>query len=50
MTTSNTLYQRSKPNLADQIMRFFPDDFDRFSEPFADSTTLTIASAFYITT
>ena len=30
-------YQGSKRNLADQIMRFYPDDFDRLIEPFAGS-------------
>lgn len=40
-------YQGSKRNLADQIMRFYPDDFNRFIEPFAGSAAMTIASAFY---
>ena len=40
-------YQRSKRNLADQIMRFYPDNFDRLIEPFSGSATMTIASAFY---
>lgn len=40
-------YQGSKRNLADQILRFFPDNFDRLIEPFAGSAAITIASAFY---
>lgn len=40
-------YQGSKRNLADQILRFFPDDFERLIEPFAGSAAITIASAFY---
>lgn len=40
-------YQGSKRNLADQISRFFPDNFDRLVEPFAGSAAMTIASAFY---
>lgn len=40
-------YQGSKRNLADQILRFFPDNFDRLVEPFAGSAAITIASAFY---
>ena len=40
-------YQGSKRNLADQIMRFYPDDFNRLIEPFAGSAAMTIASAFY---
>ena len=40
-------YQGSKRNLADQIMRFYPDNFDRLIEPFAGSAAMTIASAFY---
>lgn len=40
-------YQGSKRNLADQILRFFPDNFDRLVEPFAGSAAMTIASAFY---
>jgi DNA adenine methylase len=40
-------YQGSKRNLADQILRFFPDNFDRLIEPFAGSAAMTIASAFY---
>lgn len=40
-------YQGSKRNLADQIIRFFPDNFDRLVEPFAGSAAMTIASAFY---
>lgn len=40
-------YQGSKRNLADQILRFFPADFDRLIEPFAGSAAMTIASAYY---
>lgn len=40
-------YQGSKRNLADQIMRFYPHDFNRLIEPFAGSAAMTIASAFY---
>lgn len=40
-------YQGSKRNLADQIMRFYPDNFNRLIEPFAGSAAMTIASAFY---
>lgn len=40
-------YQGSKRNLADQILRFFPDNIDRLVEPFAGSAAITIASAFY---
>lgn len=40
-------YQGSKRNLANQILRFFPDTFDRLIEPFAGSAAITIASAFY---
>jgi DNA adenine methylase len=40
-------YQGSKRNLADQILRFFPDDFDKLIEPFAGSAAITIASAYY---
>ena len=40
-------YQGSKRNLADQILRFFPDTFDHLIEPFAGSAAISIASAFY---
>lgn len=40
-------YQGSKRNLANQILRFFPDNFDKLIEPFAGSSAITIASAFY---
>ena len=40
-------YQGSKRNLADQILRMFPDNFDNLIEPFAGSAAITIASAFY---
>lgn len=40
-------YQGSKRNLADQILKFFPSDFDRLIEPFAGSAAITIASAYF---
>ena len=40
-------YQGSKRNLADQILRMFPDNFDNLIEPFAGSAAITIASAYY---
>lgn len=40
-------YQGSKRNLASQILRSFPNDFERLIEPFAGSAAITIASAFY---
>lgn len=40
-------YQGSKRNLADQILRYFPDSFDRLVEPFAGSAAISIASAYY---
>jgi len=40
-------YQGSKRNLANQILRFFPDDVNRLVEPFAGSAAISIASAFY---
>lgn len=40
-------YQGSKRNLADQILRYFPNDFNRLIEPFAGSAAITIASAYY---
>jgi len=40
-------YQGSKRNLADRILRYFPDNFDRLVEPFAGSAAITIASAYY---
>lgn len=40
-------YQGSKRNLADQILRYFPEYFDRLIEPFAGSAAITIASAYY---
>lgn len=40
-------YQGSKRALADQIMRFYPDHFDRLLEPFAGSAAITIASAYF---
>jgi DNA adenine methylase len=43
-------YQGSKRNLADQILRFFPNSFDTLIEPFAGSAAITIASAYYFKT
>jgi DNA adenine methylase len=40
-------YQGSKRNLADQILRLFPEHFDNLIEPFAGSAAITIASAYY---
>ena len=40
-------YQGSKRNLADQILQFFPNNFNRLIEPFAGSAAITIASAYY---
>lgn len=40
-------YQGSKRNLASQILRFFPDDFNYLLEPFAGSAAITIAAAYY---
>ena len=40
-------YQGSKRSLADQILRYFPDDFHRLIEPFAGSAAISVASAFY---
>jgi DNA adenine methylase len=40
-------YQGSKRNLADQILRLFPAEFNRLIEPFVGSAALTIASAYY---
>lgn len=40
-------YQGSKRNLADQILRMFPDHFESLIEPFAGSAAITIASAYY---
>jgi DNA adenine methylase len=40
-------YQGSKRNIADQILRYFPDEFHRLIEPFAGSAAISIASAFY---
>lgn len=40
-------YQGSKRNLADQILRLFPEHFDSLIEPFAGSSAITIASAYY---
>ena len=40
-------YQGSKRNIANQILRYFPDGFHRLIEPFAGSAAISIASAFY---
>lgn len=40
-------YQGSKRNLANHILRYFPDNFYRLIEPFAGSTAISIASAYY---
>ncbi len=40
-------YQGSKRNIADHIMRFFPDHFQNLIEPFAGSVAMTIAAAYY---
>lgn len=43
-------YQGSKRNIADQILRYFPENFQRLIEPFAGSAAITIASAYYFKT
>ena len=40
-------YQGSKRNLANDILRYFPESIDRFIEPFAGSAAMTIAASFY---
>jgi DNA adenine methylase len=40
-------YQGSKRNLANHILRYFPDNFYRLIEPFAGSAAISIASAYY---
>ena len=40
-------YQGSKRNLADQILRLFPENLNNLIEPFAGSAAITIASAYY---
>jgi DNA adenine methylase len=40
-------YQGSKRNLADQILLFFPKEFDRLIEPFAGSAAISIASSYF---
>jgi DNA adenine methylase len=40
-------YQGSKRSLADQILRYFPNEFHRLIEPFAGSAAISVASAFY---
>ena len=44
------LYQGSKRNLADTLLRYFPATVDRLIEPFAGSAAVTIAAAFYFKT
>ena len=39
-------YQGSKRNLAQTIIRFFPDDADRLVEPFAGSAAVTLAASY----
>ena len=38
-------YQGSKRNLASEILRYFPPEFDTLYEPFAGSAAITIAAA-----
>jgi len=38
-------YQGSKRNLADRILKFFPNSIDKLIEPFAGSAAITIAAA-----
>jgi len=40
-------YQGSKRNIADKILRYFPDKIHRLVEPFAGSAAISIASAYY---
>jgi len=40
-------YQGSKRNIADKILRYFPDEIHRLVEPFAGSAAISIASAYY---
>jgi len=40
-------YQGSKRNIADKILCFYPEKFDRLIEPFAGSAAISIASAFF---
>lgn len=40
-------YQGSKRNLASEILRFFPERFERLIEPFCGSGAISIASAFH---
>jgi DNA adenine methylase len=40
-------YQGSKRNIADKILRYFPDEINRLVEPFAGSAAISIASAYY---
>ena len=40
-------YQGSKRNLADQIIHYFPDNFDRLIEPFSGMAAISVACAFH---
>ena len=40
-------YQGSKRNLANQIIRYFPQKIDRLIEPFSGSAAITISAAYY---
>lgn len=40
-------YQGSKRNIANFILKFFPDKVSRLIEPFAGSAAITIATAYY---
>jgi DNA adenine methylase len=40
-------YQGSKRNIADHILKYFPDKVGRLIEPFAGSAAISIASAYY---
>lgn len=40
-------YQGSKRNLADEILRFFPKNFEKLIEPFAGSAAISIAAAYH---
>jgi DNA adenine methylase len=40
-------YQGSKRNLANEILHFFPENIERLIEPFAGSSAISIASAYY---
>jgi DNA adenine methylase len=40
-------YQGSKRNIADSILKYFPDTVDRLIEPFTGSAAISIASAYF---